>query len=117
MRRAASAASSVYNNNNDNNSSLGGSSGGIVERLWGDVEDTEGEENKSGGLNLEEFLKNLKVEFRRDIVSFFNKIMNQNFLKIMNALIRLLSLALCEFVRAQPKFSRHGLEQLQVNKD
>uniref|UniRef100_A0A1I8BTD2 Vacuolar protein sorting-associated protein 51 homolog n=1 Tax=Meloidogyne hapla TaxID=6305 RepID=A0A1I8BTD2_MELHA len=100
MRRAASAASSVYNNNNDNNSSLGGSDGGIVERLWGD-DDTEGEENKNVEGAKEEFLKNLKVEFRRDI--------------IMNALIRLLSLSLCEYVRAQPKFSRNGLEQLQVD--
>ncbi|CAK5099101.1 unnamed protein product [Meloidogyne enterolobii] len=105
MRRAASVASSVYNNNNnDNNSSLGGSSGGIVERLWGDDDndDTDGEENnKNGEGAIKEFLANLKVEFRRDIV--------------MNALIRLLSLYLCEFVRAQPKFSRNGLEQLQVD--
>uniref|UniRef100_A0A914KVV8 Vacuolar protein sorting-associated protein 51 homolog n=1 Tax=Meloidogyne incognita TaxID=6306 RepID=A0A914KVV8_MELIC len=104
--RAASVASSVYNNNNnnDNNSSLGGSSGGIVERLWGDDDndDTDGEENnKNGEGAIKEFLANLKVEFRRDIV--------------MNALIRLLSLSLCEFVRAQPKFSRNGLEQLQVD--
>uniref|UniRef100_A0A914MDI1 Vacuolar protein sorting-associated protein 51 homolog n=1 Tax=Meloidogyne incognita TaxID=6306 RepID=A0A914MDI1_MELIC len=106
MRRAASVASSVYNNNNnnDNNSSLGGSSGGIVERLWGDDDndDTDGEENnKNGEGAIKEFLANLKVEFRRDVV--------------MNALIRLLSLYLCEFVRAQPKFSRNGLEQLQVD--
>ncbi|KAF7636600.1 hypothetical protein Mgra_00003996 [Meloidogyne graminicola] len=100
MRRAASVASSVYNNNNDNNSSLGGSSGGIVERLWGDVDDSnEGEENGEGA--IEEFLTNLKVEFRRDI--------------IMNAIIRLLSLYLCDYVRSQPKFSRNGLEQLQVD--
>uniref|UniRef100_A0A914GUI7 Vacuolar protein sorting-associated protein 51 homolog n=1 Tax=Globodera rostochiensis TaxID=31243 RepID=A0A914GUI7_GLORO len=90
MRRAASAASSVYNDA----SSV--SSGGIVERLWGDTETPE----EGVGILSAETVATMTMEFRRDVV--------------MGAIVRLLLLAFCDFVRAQ-KFSRQGFEQLQVD--
>lgn len=59
MRRATSAASSAYNDA----SSV--SSGGIVERLWGEMDTAE----ESGISGTVETAATVPIEFRRDVVS------------------------------------------------